>query len=383
VSEAVPRSRPSLLFPLICLALASAAFFTSARVTREMPDLEVYWRAARRAAAAEPLYRAEDQHYQFKYLPAFAMLARPLAAMPLPTAKRVWFATSVALIVLLIAASVALPVERRKPRWQLVAAIVVTMGKFYGHELVLGQVNLLFALVAVAALLALRASRSGPAGLLLALAIVIKPYAVIFVPWIAAQRRARALSTLAGGLAVALALPAITYGADGTIRLHRQWWETVTASTASNLLNQDNVSLAAMFAKWIGAGSTAALFAAVASGILLIVAAAVFVRRRGILFPEALEGALLLTLIPLLSPQGWDYVFLIATPAVVYVVNYAGVLPHALRILTVVALATIGLSLFDLMGRANYARFMALSAISVCFIEVVAALAILRARRAA
>ena len=55
---------------------------------------------------------------------------------------------------------------------------------------------------------------------------------------------------------------------------------------------------------------------------------------------------MLLTLIPLLSPQGWDYVFLIATPAVVYFVNYDDDLPVALRAITWVALALIAFSLW-------------------------------------
>ena len=44
--------------------------------------------------------------------------------------------------------AVRLPVERRKSvRW-LVVVTVITLLKFYAHELVLGQVNILFAVVA-------------------------------------------------------------------------------------------------------------------------------------------------------------------------------------------------------------------------------------------
>ena len=115
----------------------------------------------------------------------------------------------------------------------------------------------------------------------------------------------------------------------------------------------------------------------------MLLAAFVFARRRDVVSPEGLEGSLLLTLIPLLSPQGWDYVLLIATPAVVYVVNYRAFLPAGLRVLTFAALATIGLSLFDVLGRANYARFMALSIVTICFFVVIAALVALRVRRIA
>jgi Na+/citrate or Na+/malate symporter len=54
-----------------------------------------------------------------------------------------------------------------------------------------------------------------------------------------------------------------------------------------------------------------------------------------------------------------------------------------LRVLTWAAVATIGLSLYDLMGRERYAAFMAWSVITVCFLVVVAALVSLRLRRVA
>jgi hypothetical protein len=209
------------------------------------------------------------------------------------------------------------------------------------------------------------------------------PEPPLFLPWFAGIRRWRAAAVATAGLAIALALPVVTYGIDGTIALHRHWWTTVTSSTAPNLLNQDNVSVAAMFAKWIGPGTTADRLAAGTGAALLVLAALVVGHRGRLPFPEGLEGALLLTLIPLLSPQGWDYVFLIATPAVIYLINFNDRLPVSLRVATLTALAVIGLSLFDVLGRANYARFMRLSIISVCFLIVVAALAALRFRRAA
>jgi hypothetical protein len=111
--------------------------------------------------------------------------------------------------------------------------------------------------------------------------------------------------------------------------------------------------------------------------------ALVFLRRRGIVFPEGLEAGLLLTMMPLLSPQGWDYVLLLSTPAVVYLANYEDRLPRILRVMTIIALAAIGLSVFDLIGRTMYRTFMQASGISLCFFVVIAALCVLRRRRAA
>jgi hypothetical protein len=333
--------------------------------------------------AGEALYRAEDEHYQLKYLPAFALLAIPAALLPAGAAKGLWFLGSVALVPVLLAWSRALLPSRRKASWILTGATLVVLAKFYGHELVLGQVNLLLTALVLAAVLLLSRGRETAAGLLLAVAVIVKPYAVIFLPWFAVRRAWRALAAACAGIAAALALPAVIYGVRGAVTLHLDWWHTVTASTAPNLLNPDNVSVAAMYAKWIGMGVPAARLAAATGAALVVVAALVIIHGRRVTASAGLEAALLLTLIPLLSPQGWDYVFLLSTPAVLYVVNYVDELPALLRVLAWLALAAIGFSLYDVLGRRAYAAFMAISVISVCYVVVIAALLALRLRRAA
>ena len=109
------------------VVIAAAAWLFVTKVSGKMPDLDVYLRAGARAAAGEPLYRAEDQHYQFKYLPAFAVLAIPVGALPLPLAKGVWFTASVALLVVLITLSIRLLPQQRKPTWLLVVSAIVVL----------------------------------------------------------------------------------------------------------------------------------------------------------------------------------------------------------------------------------------------------------------
>ena len=365
------------------LALVSLLAVFNTRVSQKMPDFEVYWTAGARAAAAEPLYRDSDGHFQFKYLPAFALLVSPLAAMPLPAAKGAWFAASSVLMVTLLGLSLqALPAVRRPPVMLLVLTFLA-MAKFYAHELVLGQVNLLFGVVVVLALVWMRKEREAGAGALLALAVIVKPYAVIFAPWLATRRRRGALLAMIVGLAVLLLLPIARYGWDGNLKLLGEWWRTVTTTTAPNLLNQDNVSLSAMFAKWLGPASAAPILAAVTGGILLLLAGIVMAGRGILKTPETLEACLLLLLIPLLSPQGWDYVFLIATPAVMLLIDELAALPQGLRYATVASMAIVALSIFDLMGRAAYSTFMRLSLITVLMLIQYAALVALRFRRAA
>src|SRR4051812_1700944 len=212
-----------------------------------MPDFEVYWTAGSRALAAEPLYRESDGHFQFKYLPAFAVIAAPLAKVPLPAAKAAWFAVSAVLMVILLGLSLrALPAVHRPPAVLLVLTFLA-MAKFYAHELVLGQVNLLFAVLVPLALAWMRSGRELPAGALLALAVIVKPYAAIFAPWLALRRSRTAFAAMVAGVILLLLLPVVRYGWQGNIQLLTDWWRTVTATTAPNLMNQDNVSLSAMF----------------------------------------------------------------------------------------------------------------------------------------
>jgi hypothetical protein len=348
-----------------------------------MPDFEVYWTAGSRAIAAEPLYRADDGHFQFKYLPAFALLVSPLATIPLPLAKAGWFGGSAVLMVVLLWLSLrAMPALRKPPVW-LVVLTFLAMAKFYAHELVLGQVNLLFGVLVVLAIVWMHSGREIPAGLLLAVAVVVKPYAAIFVPWLVTRRSRAAFLAMSAGLLVLLVLPVARYGWDGNVRLLADWWHTITSTTAPNLLNADNVSLNAMFAKWLGPGSQASLLAALIGAILLALAGIVMAGRGRLPVPDTLEAALLLMLIPLLSPQGWDYVFLIGTPAVMLLINELASLPRELRYATIAAIAVAALSIFDLMGRTAYSTFMRLSLITICFLIQAAALITLRFRRAA
>jgi Glycosyltransferase family 87 len=365
------------------LAIVSLVAVFTTRVSRKMPDFDVYRTAGARALAAEPLYRAEDGHFQFKYLPAFAVFASPLAKLPAPAAKGAWFALSAVLMLVLLGLSLkAMPELHRAPA-VLVVLTFLAMAKFYAHELVLGQVNLLFAVLVVLGIVWLRRGADAAAGLLFALAVVVKPYAIIFAPWLATRRNRMAFAAMIAGLAMLLVLPATRYGWDGNLHLLGDWWHTVTSTTAPNLANPDNVSLSAMFTRWLGPDSPAPILAAVAGGILLLLTAIVIAGRGILPAPEALEGSLLLLLIPLLSPQGWDYVFLIGTPAVMLLINQMGSLPRGLRVATIAAIAIVALSIYDVMGRAAYSLFMSLSVITVCVVIEIVALVALRFRRAA
>jgi hypothetical protein len=381
---ASPILRPDMsarlrLFVILALTLLAIVFYI-VRIRHQMVDFVTWRQAAVRTVNAEPLYRAEDGHYQFKYFPAFALMMAPFGVLDQDTGKALWFAISVGLLALLLRRSVAALPERRLSDGILLAWTVLFMAKFYAHELVLGQVNLLLGALILTSLVAIQFGQLLIAGGLVGVAIFVKPYALILLPWLLVTQGWPAAGMAVGIVALGLLLPAAVYGWSGNLDLLRAWLHTVRDSTAPNLLANDNVSIAAMWAKWLGPGSLASNLAwLTVAGTLVLVIVALW-RRRSVSAPDYLECALLMLLIPIISPQGWDYVLLLATPAVVCLVDRWRELTRPWQWVLGVALALMGLTMFDIMGRTLYGQFMALSLITVCALTVAAGLVHVRWR---
>ena len=190
-----PRRLPVAARAIIVLVIAAGiAVLYAKKVERGMPDYEVYRRAAARAARAEPLYRPDDGHYQFKYLPAFAVATLPVGLGHERVVRACWFAVTMLLLVVLLRTTVVALPEMRRSRAALIGATFVLLAKFYAHEIELGQVNILMTTLVVLAVVQIRANREIGAGLLIAAAVVVKPYAVLLVPYLAARRRVGSLS---------------------------------------------------------------------------------------------------------------------------------------------------------------------------------------------
>ena len=311
------------------------------------------------------------------------MLSFPLGLAPDPFVRACWFAASVLLLVVLLRTSFTAQPERYHSRAALIGITFILLGKFYAHELELGQVNILMAALVVTAVVQMEAGRELAAGLLVAAAIVVKPYSVLFVPYLAARRRLASLAGVAIGMGAALLLPAAVYGFDGNTRLLGEWWRTVTETTAPNLADFNNVSAASVFSRALGPGPRAEVLAVGLALILLAAAAVVFFKRSGVARPEPLEVGLLLTMMPILSPQGWDYVFLLSTLSTMMLVNYRNALPRLVKPVVLAALVIIAFSIFDVVGRVPYRWIMQHSVMTICYLVVIAGLVTLRWRKAA
>ena len=374
-----PPLRRLLLIAFAALVVVAA---TSARVRAGMVDFEVYVRAGQRILDGQMLYQPTDGHYMFKYLPPSALLFVPFAWLPLAVAKTVWVAISL----LALGWSFALVDELvpAPPGRYVLPICAAVLGKYILHELRLGQINIVVMTVMLLGIRALsredQPPRNASAGLFAGAATALKPYAAVFIPWFVLARNWTAAAVACVALAIALLIPAAIYGLHGNIELLRAWATTLSQSTPGLLTNADNVSVIAFFTKWLGDPRRALIPAAITLAVLALAMLAVIVRGGDRPRKRVLEGAMLMTLVPLASPTGWDYTFVAALPAVALILAAIDAFPKPARVLLAANLTVIGLAIFDLMGRQAYGTFMQWSVTTINFIIVVAALAYLRFR---
>ena len=378
---------PLALF-VAAIALCAGLFILRGRLG--MVDFEVNCEAGKRLRAGETLYRGEDGHYQFKYPPFSALLYVPVSFLRPAAAKTAWFLVVLGSTILVFHLSfiLARPEARQAPLLRIIPPLI--LAKCFLRELSLGQINaLITALMLGMVLIVVRSGgrppawRGGAAGGLWGVSTALKPYAAIFLPYWVLRGKWRALGAGFTALALAFLGPAIYYGFSGNLLVHREWVNSLSRSTPSLFDTQDNISLIAMFTKWTGRpGLSGTLYflgvAALALGFLGLMA-----RSRKVKDPMVLESGLLLALIPLVSPLGWDYTLLSSVLVIMLVLKNYVALPGPGRVFLIVNFCVFGLSLYDLMGRELYAQFMALSIPTVNALVFIGYAAWLRAKELA
>jgi alpha-1,2-mannosyltransferase len=354
-------------------------FFTTIYVVRiggDMVDFEVNYQAGARLRAGEGLYRTSDGHYMFKYFPFSALCYVPFSLLPLGAAKAIWYSLSVVGSILCFVASKRLA----PPLSPYLAAIApAVLAKFFFREMQLGQINVFVTLLFLWMLAETLAGRGARAGALWGLATAVKPYGFLFFPYWIVRRDFRALGSGVAVLGAAFLVPSLFYGFAENAAAHRQWFETLSQSTPSQLGTADNVSIPGFLAKW-------GLSPALAVPITILLAAgvlALIVRGRELPRSSVLEVGVLLVLIPLVSPLGWDYQFLTSVLAVTLLARHWNDFGAAGRSILGANLFVIGFSIYDLMGREAYGAFMRWSILTLAFLAILAFLASLRWRRLA
>lgn len=354
------------------------------KVKGEMVDFEVCYEAGKRIWIGETLYRLADEHYQFKYPPSAALFYLPLNLFPLPMAKAIWYFIVLFSEIFLVAISLKL-VNAGRAKFSLSILATLILAKFFLRELQLGQINafitflLLLAIQVVLSAENLSSSaKERGSGLFLGLAIALKPYSSIFIPYFLIKKKWHVLWTSLVFLAFAFFAPSLFYGLTGNFRVFQEWVSSLSHSTPGLLTTQDNISIIAFFMKWTGNGRISFICSTVVIFLLALSFLFLIWKGREISRSLLLESSILLILIPLISPLGWDYTLLSSVLGVVIVLKNFFIYSKFWRLVLIANFSIISLSLYDLLGKSLYATFMSASVITVNFLILIGYLAYLR-----
>lgn len=193
-------SRPWLGLAFILFVCLSFLFAEAINHRLWLSDFEVYYKAAYRLLNAENLYRhSEDGHYIFKYSPVSALIFIPFTLFSYGVAKIIYWLFLSGIIVLNFYISVRLlyPKISLKPDSKQINVLYVLsaliLALHFLRELHLGQVNYLLLFMYVLVLSALIKEKVITASILLSLSLFIKPFGLIFLPYLIYRKKFKAL----------------------------------------------------------------------------------------------------------------------------------------------------------------------------------------------
>lgn len=234
-------------FAWLALALYLAGLAISATF-RSQGDFNVYYRTGHRVLHGLAIYPPTDSD-RFLYAPIFAIFFAPLAVLPRHLAQFVFFLVNAfSLIEFILGAGVILLGRGRHLPAELIVVPVLLSFRFIDNNFDHGQINLPTLALIVWAIIYAEESRDAWAGLMIAAAILIKPFAILAALHLAIRKRFAVLAwTVAVGIALMLA-PILVFGPHGWLDQTGAYATAIASMTnryRTMLTNQSAVSAVA------------------------------------------------------------------------------------------------------------------------------------------
>ena len=304
----------------VVLAIVVLGFFRNT-YRKGMNDFRVVHRAATRVLHQDNLYNFDDQHYLYKYSPSFAVLVAPIGLLPFSIAKLIWILGMCICLFLIMRWSKMMIIGDKSPPAYLFLLTLLFTSKFWVREMWLGQTDLLMLVFIFLFIFCTDKGKRVLAGFFLALAVIVKPTPLIFVPYLLYKRRLKPVVSLAVVSAVLVFLPSFVYGIPGNLGLLSGWKTVMSVSSPPLLASDVNQSLFGFFYRFLTPTPFQVNILSLSYTVvnLLIYASALglfifllFLNRRSESVQnglangkECIEYSLLLIFMTLFSPLGW------------------------------------------------------------------------------
>jgi len=281
---------------------------------RAQGDFNVYYRAGHRVLLGHAIYPPDDSD-RFLYAPIFAVAFAPLALLPRHVAQFVFFTLNAfSLIEFILGAGVILFGRERRMSAALVVIPVLLSFRFIDNNFDHGQINLPTLALIVWGIVYAEESHNAWAGLMLAAAILIKPFAVLAALHLAIRKHFAALGwAVVAGVAL-LIVPIAIFGPRGWIAQSGAYFTAIVSMTnryRTMLTNQSAVSATArLMSLHMGTDAeTSPVATIVGMGLEIVLVAAVslwdWMSDESTVFANRLALCGFFCLMPSFAPISW------------------------------------------------------------------------------
>jgi len=224
-------------------------------ILRVQGDFFVYYRTGHRVLHGMAIYPPDDSD-RFLYAPIFAIAFAPFALLPRHAAQGAWFLFNAwGLVAFVVGSGIVLFGRSRQLSAALLAVPIVLSLRFIGNNIEHGQINLPVLALCAWAIVYSREDRPMLSGAMIAVAVLIKPFAMIAGLYLLLRRRWRATGwAIAAGVALFL-LPIALFGPTGLIDQTLAYFRSVSSMTAqyrTMITNQSAVSATARLVSRFG-----------------------------------------------------------------------------------------------------------------------------------
>lgn len=346
-----------IAFLVIFSLLSLTAEFFSGRFS--MFDFEVYYRTAQRILGGDEIYRViSDDHYVFKYSPTSGIFFIPFLILPLWFSKIIyWFGLTFLLGFVLQKLHDQFNNEQLNKTLLNKNAIFFALLTVLIHlhsELTIGQVNILLLAMYVFLIFTIEQNKQLLAALLLAISIFIKPFGLIFLPYLILKKKYTLLLYFSGIMLVLFALPLLFYPSfDSFIALYKAWINelSIELGNKQELLAKANHTIFSVFARFtpIRYILTSIVLQKIYQIIVITVIGWLFYRLQRRNQSIFLEMSILIILIPLIAATSKN-AFIFAMPLALYMISHFKENSKIVKILTVFGCAFIGGNIYEIYG---------------------------------
>ena len=347
---------PLLLFSLISLTgeVINERF--------DLVDFEVYFRTAERMLEGAEIYRIEsDGHFVYKYAPSAALYFLPFLIVGFGLSKWLFWALLTAALAWGLREMLSM-LGKDKSDKTVNAAIFFSMLAVVPHihlEWHLGQVNMLLMVLFIALIKAYQLDRQKLLGVLLGASLFVKPFGLVFLPYLLVKKRFQALIyTIIATLIIGF-LPFIFYPSwTAFVGLYGSWMVELQIELASkqDLFANANHTIFSVLARFTPIQYLLAegLAQKIYQVIILAIMGLAFLKyiQLGQDKPRAAVGewALLSAWIPILAFTSQN-AFIYTLPLIVYLIFHFQELPSWSKGLLIAGCFLIGINMYDIVGK--------------------------------